>query len=465
MNGYPVAVASKSTWSDIAAAVNRITQCGNHSGYMFKGERSRRWPIGVHVYAIDSDFSNLVSGTIAQWVANAQQGVAQKQPDPLPDPSNVGDEDPDISDTDEDEPGPSSGKRPKTGPSKYCSNLSECGGGEICGSLNLGATCEVVFGIVASAVKDIGSCITDPFASVATRSISKRRITKRADDDYWYGTPSDPHLGQSTAQPICNADLYGKPLNSDCSNAARAMEEDNPDIGSWSRPTSYFGQAAVGVQEQQTATWGYLKVPRTYYCGTCVVAINVGHNPLPDNEHDVASKKSVKYAANNLINSCLHGGPTARLKAGGLVIAGERQKLWITAFHVPNLPRDLAKRRSRGYVNVPAVNDYLRTCDWPGGGSVKRTGVSCVVPNGIDDDLDQAQPVLDDATFAAQMKAELHLLAQDYGQLYCSNDEACGLGFQCQALATTNFSLLLGVVDSVQTGSTNGTGICIERPL
>ncbi|KAI9699826.1 MAG: hypothetical protein M1836_002861 [Candelina mexicana] len=361
-----------------------------------RGRGSRRWPIGIHVYAVDSDFSTLVQQTIAQWVANAQGG-AQQQPNPLPDPSNVGEEDPEISSTDDE--GPSSSKKPKTGPSTYCSPRADCGVGNICGPLTLGPTAGFMLGVVASAVEDFGNCIIDPFSS---------NVARRFHADYVYGTTSEPHLGQALAAPLCNRDLYGKPLRADCSAAANAMEKDEPQEGAWQRPTSYFG-ATAWPQEEQTPIWGYLKIPRTYQCGA-------------------------------------------------------RQKLWITAFHVPNLPRELAKRRSRGYVNDPAVNAYLQTCDWPGGGNVKRTGVSCVAPNGIDDDLDQAQPDMDDASFATQSKETLHELAQGSGQIYCAAEEVCGLGFECLPLATTNFPLVLGYTDQEQAGA-NSTGICIEQPL
>lgn len=141
-------------------------------------------------------------------------------------------------------------------------------------------------------------------------------------------------------------------------------------------------------------------------------------------------------------------------------LTGERKKLWITAFHVPNLPRDIARRRSRGYSNDPAVNAYLRTCDWPGGGNVKRTGVSCVAPNGIDDDLDAEEPDMDVATFNSKMKDTLHRLAAGYGEMYCTEDMVCGLGFKCQPLGTGDISLLFGG------GMGRGMkGICVESVL
>lgn len=230
--------------------------------------RRDRTPIEVHMYAINSDFSNLVMQTISQWVQNAQDG-AQQQADPLPDPSNVGEENPEISDTDTEDEGPSSSKRPRGGPSTYCSPKDTCGPNALCGPLHLSKTSGFILGIASSLVQNIGNCISDPFAVV-----SARRLGKRADDWSRYGTPANPHLGQALALPICNADMYGRPKRADCANAAEAMEKDGviDNQERWRRPTSYFG-SATGSQEGFDGHWGHLQVPRTYQCGMSSIRI------------------------------------------------------------------------------------------------------------------------------------------------------------------------------------------------
>lgn len=226
---------------------------------MFKGHarpgQPNRTPIGIHVYASNSDFNELVVKTIATWVENAKGG-SQKDPTPLPDPSNAGDVDSDatISDTDDDQPGPST-KRPRAGPSTYCLPDYDCGEGAICGPVKPSMNLEVIFGKgLNSALEIIGQCILDPFTSGVARRHRKRAF---------------PHIGGTKAPPICNEAIYGRPRRTNCENAAEAMEQDwqVSDVQKWSRPTSYFNSAAAGTQEEETDRWGFLRVPRTYQCG------------------------------------------------------------------------------------------------------------------------------------------------------------------------------------------------------
>ncbi len=63
----------------------------------------------------------------------------------------------------------------------------------------------------------------------------------------------------------------------------------------------------------------------THLPGTCIIGINVGNNPLPDNEHDIASKIAVRMAATYVVYRCPGlgaGGPTSRHRAGGLITVG-----------------------------------------------------------------------------------------------------------------------------------------------
>ncbi|KAI9722657.1 MAG: hypothetical protein M1812_001588 [Candelaria pacifica] len=442
MNGYPRAVSSVSTWPIIAHAVDRIQRCPKHAGYMFKGDAApgapNETPIGIHVYAVDSEFAQMVTDTITTWVENAKGG-AQQDPTPLPDASNVGDEDPDISDTDTDsdmnQPGPS--KRPRAGPSTYCLPNYDCGDGAICGPVKPRTNSGVMFGKIFTALETIGQCISDPFGSTVARRRHKRNYYDR--------------IGQARAPAVCNTAIYGRPKKADCERAAAAMETDPPVTNDqrWLLQTAYgnSGMVRQRVQAQDPLVLEMVRIPRTYQSGTCIIGINIGHNPLPDDGYDIASKIAVGAAAVSLVASCPgYAGSTSRLNAGGLIVAGRQQKLWITAFHVPNLPNLLARRRSRGYANDPQVNAYLRTCDWPGGGNVKRTGIPCVQPNGIDDDLDKEEPDMSDEEFKNLINGDFHEMAASYGAQYCTNDEFCGVGFGCQIIGTAGFGLLMGII-------------------
>ncbi|KAI9812578.1 MAG: hypothetical protein M1827_004567 [Pycnora praestabilis] len=287
------------------------------------------------------------------------------------------------------------------------------------------------------------------------------------------------------------------------------------------RPTSYFGPNTPDVVEGNDQHYGYLKVPRVYSCGTCIVAINLGYDPLPSNEHDIASKFVMHMAIVNTINRCVApGGPGGGpLRGGGLIVLGafvspslhhcfsapselcwkpthspdhaipnvgigERQKLWLTAFHVPNLPYALAKRRARGYVNDPGVIEYLNTCRRPGGGGLptKRSiddnddisepgFITCPLPSDTTDlDLNDAVPAGYDDNLSAELEADIKALDAEMDPEYCVGAGSCGWGYDCvpyQMLQSTTAQTLFGV-GTQQNGwwaDEGGLGVCVDNQV